>query len=58
MNSESNDYEVIYCADEDEHRVNCESCDKLCIKRYYENHLKSVTLTNNSHKRQQSFSIK
>ena len=43
MNSESNNYEVIYCADDDELRVNCDICDKLCIERYYKNHLKSGT---------------
>ena len=42
MNSDKN-YEVIYCADDDEYRVYCEVCDKLCIERYYKNHLKSGT---------------
>ena len=46
MNSESDEYEVIYWADDDEYRVNCENCDKLCIERCYKNHLKSGTHTN------------
>ena len=51
MNSENQ--EVIYCADDDEYRVNCEICDKFCIERFYKNHLKSGTHTNNFYKRQQ-----
>ena len=58
MNSESDNYEVIYCANDDEFRVYCEICDKLCIERYYKNHLKSGTHANNNRKRQQSFSLK
>ena len=58
MNSESDIYEFIYCADDDENRVYCEICDKLCIERYYKNHSQSGTHTNNIHKRQQSFSLK
>ena len=38
--------EVIYCADDDEYRVYCEICDKLCVERYYKNHLKSQTHNN------------
>ena len=45
-------YEVIFCAD-DEYRVFCEVCDKLCIESYYKNHLKSGTHKNCFHKRQQ-----
>ena len=51
MNSESDNYEVVYCADDDEYRVYCEFCDKLCIEIYYKNHLKSGTHTNNFYKR-------
>ena len=47
-------YEVIFCAEEDEYRVYCEICDKLCIERYLKNHLKSGTHPNNSKKRQDS----
>ena len=43
--------EVIYCADDDDYRVNCDICDKLCIERFYKNHLKSQTHTNLFHKR-------
>ena len=34
----------------------CDICDELCIERYYKNHLKSQTHTNNKHKRK-SFQI-
>ena len=40
MNSESDFHEVKYCADDNEYRVYCENCDKLCIERYFKNHLK------------------
>ena len=40
---------VIYCED-DEYRVSCEVCDKLCIQRYYKNHLKSQSHINNLRK--------
>ena len=30
----SENYEVTYCAGDDECRVYCEVCDKLCIERY------------------------
>ena len=33
MNSESDIYEVIYCADDDEWRVYCEICNKLFFER-------------------------
>ena len=32
MSSESDNYEVIYCADDNEYRVYCQICDKLCLK--------------------------
>ena len=44
MNSENQ--EVIYCADDDEYRVYCDVCDELCIERFYKNHLKSQTYIN------------
>ena len=40
---------VIYCED-DEYRIYCDVCDKLCIQRYYKNHLKSKTHINNIRK--------
>ena len=40
---DSDDYEVIYYPEDDENRVYCNICDELCIKRFYENHLKSQT---------------
>ena len=46
MNNECDNYEVIYCADDDEYTVYCEICDKLCIERKYKRHLKSGTHTN------------
>ena len=53
---ESDNQEVIFCEDDGEY---CNICDKLCIERYYKNHLKSQTHTNNVHKRQlnESFQI-
>ena len=45
MNSEN--YESIYCEDDGEFRVYCAMCDKLCIERFYKNHLKSATHKNN-----------
>ena len=53
--------EVIYCPEDDENRIYCDICDKLCIERYYKNHLKSGTHRNNFYKRQRLnnlFSIK
>ena len=45
------DSEVIYCADDDEYRIHCKICDKLCRERYYKNRLKSQTYTSNIYKR-------
>ena len=50
-------YEVIYCADDDEYIVYCIICDKLCIERYYKNHLKSQTHTNHIYEKK-SFQVK
>ena len=44
--------QVVYCED-GEYRVNCDICDKLCIKRFYKNHLKSKTHINNIRKIEQ-----
>ena len=41
--------EIIFCED-GENRVYCNICDKLCIERFYKNHLKSKTHLNNIHK--------
>ena len=48
---DSDNQEILYCADDDEYRVYCEVCDKLCMERFYKNHLKSQTQTNNKHTR-------
>ena len=42
----SDNYEVSYCVDDNENRMYCDICDKLCIERYYKNNLKSQTHTN------------
>ena len=42
--------QVIYCEDDGEYRVYCKICDKLCIERFYINHLKSRTHTSNIRK--------
>ena len=50
MNSDNQ--QVIYRED-GEYRINWDINDKLCIERYYKNHLKSQTHLKNIHKRQQ-----
>ena len=45
----SDNYEVIYCPEDNEYTVYCKICDKLCIERFYKNHLISQTYTNNIH---------
>ena len=52
MNRENQ--EVIYCPEDDEYRVYCDFCDKLCIERFYKNHLKSQTHINNIRKTENS----
>ena len=47
MNSENQ--LIIHCED-GEYRIYCNVCDKLCIERFYKNHLKSQTHINNIHK--------
>ena len=51
MNSDN--HLVIYCEDDNDYRIYCDVSDKLCIERYYKNHLKSQTHTNNVRKRDQ-----
>ena len=46
-------YNVIYCPDDNEYRVYCHICDKLCLDRFYKNHLKSQTHANNIRERAQ-----
>ena len=50
---DSENYDVIYCPEDNEYRVYCEVCDKLCIERFYKNHLKSQTPVKNIHKIEQ-----
>ena len=52
MNSENQ--QVIYCED-GEYRLYCDICDKLCMERFYKNHLKSQTHTNSIRKREQLY---
>ena len=47
---DSDNYEVIYCPEDDEYRVYCDVCDKLYIQRFYKNYLKSKTHINNIRK--------
>ena len=42
---DSDNYEVIYCPEDDEHRVYCNICDKLCIERFYKIHKHTNILT-------------
>ena len=51
MNNDN--YDNIYCVDDDEYRVYCQICEKLCFERFHKNHPKSGTHANNIHKRQQ-----
>ena len=46
MDSRNNNYEVIYCPEDDENRVYCDISDELCLNRFYKNHFKSQTHTN------------
>ena len=48
MNSDNQ--QVIYCPEDDEYRIYCDTCDSLCIQRFYKNHLKSKTHLNNIRK--------
>ena len=50
MNSDNQ--QVFYCED-GEYRAYCNICDELCIERFFNNHLKSRTHTNNIRKREQ-----
>ena len=50
---DSENYEVIYCPEDDEYRVYCDICDKLYIERYYKKHLKSQTHININRKKEQ-----
>ena len=36
----------VYKDDNNEVYIYCDVCDKFCIKRFYVNHLKSITHTN------------
>ena len=49
---DSDNQQVIYRED-GEYRVYCNMCDKLCIERFYRNHIKSQSHTNIIRKRQQ-----
>ena len=45
---------VIHCEDDGEYRVYCDIRDKLCIERFYKNHLKAQSpTTSNIRKRKQ-----
>ena len=52
MDREKNNQEIIYCADDDKYRINCDICDNLGIERFYKNHPKSGTHINNIQKTQ------
>ena len=47
--------EPIYCVEDDNYRVYCDICDKFCIDRYYQNHLKSQTHLNNLRQKNLTF---
>ena len=50
---ESEHQEAIFCADDDEYRIYRDICDKLCVERFYYNHLESGNHNTNTRKRQQ-----
>ena len=39
MVRDDNNYEVIYCPEDDEYRKYCDICDKICLERFYEKKL-------------------
>ena len=41
MDSEKDNYEVIYCPEDDEYRVYCDICVNLCIEQFYKIYPKS-----------------
>ena len=43
---DGDNYEVIHCPEDDEYRIYCSVCDKICIERYYKKHPKSGTHLN------------
>ena len=45
---ENENLQAVCCEDDGEYRVYCDTCDKLCIERFYKNHLNSQTHTNNN----------
>ena len=47
---DTDNQQVIFCED-GQNRVYCVICDNLCIERFYKNHLKSQTHTNNKQKK-------
>ena len=46
MDTDRHNFRVIQCLEDDEYRVYCDICDKLCKERFYKNDLKSQTHTN------------
>ena len=43
---DSDNQQIMYCSEDDEYRVYCSVCDKLCIERFYKNHPNSKTHIN------------
>ena len=50
---DSDNQEIVYCADVDECRIFCDIRDNICIERFNKNHLKSGTQTNKFGRREQ-----
>ena len=46
--------EPIYSSEDNTYRIYCEICDKLCIDKYYQKHLKSETHLNSFRKKNSS----
>ena len=52
-NNQENAFEV-YDEENDEYYIYCNICDKYCIKRFYNNHLKSATHISNTPSKKQT----
>ena len=47
----SDEHLIVFGEKDNEFRVYCKICDNFCIQRFYKNHLKSQTHTNNIRKK-------
>ena len=52
MNSDIDNREILYCADDDEYRKYCDICDEYCMERYCKIHFEPGTHPINFYERQ------